>query len=86
MGITIDENILLGAAAVIFVPLFVFFIKLIIEMGAIKGRLEAMCGNIQEHKKAVDEMIKVQSDINLIKLRLDNIENQMRTKGGSPMS
>ena len=81
----IDENILLGSAVAIFIPLFVFLVKLIIEVGNIKGKIEAMCDNIEEHKKSVSDMNTVKTDLKLINMRLDNIENEIRTKKGAPL-
>lgn len=85
MAVSIDENILLGSAVAIFIPLFVFLVKLIIEVGNIKGRIETMCNNIEEHKKNVSDINSMKSDIRLIDMRLDNIENELRTKKGAPL-
>lgn len=86
MGIQIDETILFGAAIAIFIPLFVFFVKLIIEIGNIKGKLEAMCNNIEEHKKALDNTNQMHTDLRLINLRLDNIESELRSRKGAPVN
>lgn len=85
MVVPIDENILLGAAVAIFIPLFVFLVKLIIEVGNIKGKIETMCDNITKHEKSVSDMIAVKTDLRLIEMRLNNIENEMRTKKGAPL-
>lgn len=85
MAISIDENILMGAAAVIFVPLFVFFIKLIMQMATIQSQIQAMNASINEHKQAVTEFNRMLSDMRIIKLRLDNIEDQLNIRHkGSP--
>lgn len=80
----IDENILLGSAVAIFIPLFVFLVKLIIEVGNIKGKIDAMCLNIEDHKRSVSDMNTVKTDLRLIDMRLNNIEQELRTKKGSP--
>lgn len=85
MPVSIDENILLGAGVAVFIPIFVFFIKLIIEIGNIKGRIETMCNNIEEHKKSLTDVNSIKTDLKLIDLRLDNIEEENKTKKGAPM-
>ena len=86
MAIEIDENILMGAAAVIFVPLFVFFIKLIIQMGTIQGKIDSMNATIAEHKTAVTDLNEMLYEMKVIKHRLDRIESQLssNTHRGSP--
>lgn len=85
MVVSIDENILLGAAVAVFIPLFVFLIKLIIEVGNIKGKIDAMCMNIEEHKRSVSDMNSIKTELKLIDMRLDNIDQELRTKKGAPM-
>jgi cell division protein FtsL len=85
MVISIDENILMGAAAVIFVPLFVFFIKLIIQMGTIQEKITTMNNTITEHKTAVINLNQVLYEMKIIKERLDRIEDRIsNVHTGSP--
>ena len=76
----------MAAAAVIFVPLFVFFIKLIIQMGTIQGKIENISVTVSEHKAAVNEFNEVLYEMKTIKHRLDRIENQLTNTRGSPVS
>ena len=85
MAVSIDENILLGCAVAIFIPLFVFLVKLIIEVGNVKGRIETMCTNIEDYKKTVGDMNSVKTDLRLIDMRLTSIENEIRLKKGAPL-
>ena len=46
MAILIDENILLGVAGLVFIPVLVFFVKLIIEVGNIKSKIDGINNQI----------------------------------------
>lgn len=74
MVVSIDENVLLGVVLALFVPLFIFFVKLIVEIGAIKNRMESIVEEMKEYHLMIHEISGLHSDINLIKLRLENIE------------
>ena len=94
MAVPLDENLLLGVAGLIFVPLFIFFVKLLIEIGGIKNRLEYMYTSMEEYKNTISYVNDVRYDIRDIKRRIDQIERDLRrtgsgglgvTGGGSPV-
>lgn len=78
MAIPLDENVLIFAAAGIFIPLFIFFIKLIIEIGVVKGKIDNLSIQSVDTKKAIDAIIECQSDIRILKIRMDNLEREVR--------
>lgn len=78
MAISIDENVLIFVAAGIFIPLFVFFIKLIIEIGVIKGKIDSLNANQIDTKKSIDAIAEIQSDIRILRIRVDNLERDIR--------
>lgn len=84
MTIQIDENILLAAAGLIFVPLFIFFIKLIIQMSAIQGKIDNINDTIKEHKESINELNNVLYEIRMVKLRIDNVEQRESGHKGGP--
>ncbi len=83
MAVQIDENILMAATALIFVPLFIFFIKLIIQMGTIQSKIETINEIVHEHKTAINELGEVLTEIRMVKMRLDHIEQQRQQQQGS---
>ena len=92
MVVSLDENLLLGASVAIFVPLFIFFVKLIIEIGGIKNSLQSMNDQIDDYKQTAGYVNDVRYDIRDIKRRLSEMESDFRhSKGtgtserGSPM-
>lgn len=91
MAIPLDENLLLGTAGLIFVPLFIFFVKLLIEIGGIKNRLESVANQMSKYDTAYDYITEVKYNIRDIQRRLDQIERDFRKdrstgiQGGSPV-
>lgn len=76
MPIPIDENILIAAAGLIFVPLFIFFIKLIIEIGNMKIEQKSVQAQLSDQSKSLQLLNDVISEIKMVKLRLDNMERR----------
>lgn len=78
MAITLDENVLIFVAGGVFIPLFVFLIKLIIEVGTIKGKIDTLTSSHVDTKRAIDAIVECQSDIRILKIRVDNLERDYR--------
>lgn len=61
MAIPIDENVLLGLAGVVFLPTFLFAIKMIMEVGNLKTKHDLEVGAI---KQDIDNRFKRQDEAN----------------------
>lgn len=77
MTVPIDESLLLGFMGMIFIPLFIFLIKMIITVGKIESRLDNLCQRFIEMKGERDNIVELQSDIRILKLRLDGMEEDI---------
>lgn len=78
MAIPIDENILLFIAGALFIPLFGFLIKMIIEMSSNRAKFKTYDDHIEESKewkKEINELLKTKS---VADLRLNNIETDIK--------
>lgn len=78
MGIEINENVLLTIAGVIFVPIFVFLIKMIMEVANIRTKLDAFQAHIDETKVYIKKILDFDYEIRLIKTRLAEIEDDLK--------
>lgn len=61
----------------IFIPLFIFLIKMIITVGKIETRLDSLCQKITDVKSQTGDVVEMQSDIRILKLRTDNMEEEV---------
>lgn len=89
MAISLDENILLFIAGAVFIPVFIFFVKMIIELGSIKTKIDTMYSQIKGSEASVGKVVEQASDIRILKLRVDNVErdvDHIMRRGGSPES
>ena len=77
MAISIDENILLFIAGVIFIPVFIFFIKMIMEVGNIKNKVDGIDGFIKEFKVIIDKYRQDSTDLKILESRLSHVEDEM---------
>ena len=78
MAISIDESVFLFFMGAIFIPLISFLIKLIIDIGVIKSKLEQFCKMAEEHDTALEGMNKHENRLNLLESRVDRIERDQR--------
>lgn len=81
MAIPLDENLLLGVAGLVFVPVFIFFVKLTIEVGNIKNKLDGIGEQIKETEISIEKIRELASDLRVLKLRVDNLEGRRRRSG-----
>lgn len=89
MAISLDENILLFIAGAVFIPVFIFFVKMIIELGSIKTKIDTLYSQIKGSEASVSKVVEQASDIRILKLRVDNVErdvDHIMRRGGSPES
>ena len=76
MAVQIDENILIFFMGAVFIPLTVFCIKLIIDIGIIKSRIESMCEKEKEHERQLDKLDGLENRVNILDVRIDRLEKQ----------
>jgi hypothetical protein len=74
MAIPIDESVFLFFIGAIFIPLISFLIKLIIDIGVIKSKLEQTLNMSKEHDIQIEGIRRNENRINLIESRLDRVE------------
>lgn len=88
MAISIDENILLGVAGLVFIPVLVFFVKLIIEVGTIKSKIDGLNNQISKSETGFSKIEEHSSDLRVLKLRMDNLEKDVDhlSKSANPES
>lgn len=65
--VEIPEAILLGSAVGIFIPLFVYLTKMIMEMANIKNKIVSIEGHMQEAKEMYQKVIVIESELKVIK-------------------
>lgn len=78
MGIEINENVLLTIAGVIFVPIFVFLIKMIMEVANIRTKLDSFQAHIDATKDFIKHFTNVDYEIRWLKERLNDIEDDLK--------
>jgi uncharacterized protein YoxC len=77
MAISLDENILLFIAGAVFIPVFIFFVKMIIELGSIKTKIDTLYSQMKGSEASVSKVVEQASDIRILKLRVDNLERDV---------
>ena len=74
MVIQVEESVPVALFAVMFVPLFLFFLRMYIRVNQLEGRLD----NVVDSRAKVDihiaKLNEHDSDLRLLKMRLDNLE------------
>lgn len=65
--VEIDESILLTVAGMVFVPVFIFAIKMIMEVGNLKTRTDSTETYIKEAKEMYQRVIVAESEIKSMK-------------------
>lgn len=76
--VEIPESYLLTFLGVIFVPLFIFLIKMIIEQGNTKLKVDRMIDHIEESKTLIEHVHGHETEIKLIRQRLNQIEDELK--------
>ena len=85
MAIQIDESVFLFFMGAIFIPLISFLIKLIIDIGIIKTKIDNVCRLADEHDGQLTGLNQHENRLNLIEARIDRLErDQRRSPVGSP--
>ena len=79
MAIPIDESTLLTVAGLIFIPVFGFCIKMIMEMSSYKARMKEFDDHIIEAKEWKKEITELQNAKNILELRLMTMERSIQT-------
>ena len=70
MALILDESLVLGIAGLVFVPVFVFCIKMIMKVGTLEQKIDALCNNVSgliTEKKEVD---RLKQQVNLIEYQV----------------
>lgn len=76
--VEIPESYLLTFLGVIFVPLFIFLMKMIMEQGNTRTKVENIIRHIEETKDLVKQVYEHTTEIKLIRQRLDQIEAEVK--------
>lgn len=76
--VDIPESYLITFLGVVFVPLFIFLMKMIIEQGNTKTKMDSMMTHIEESKDLFNKVFGHETEIKLIKQKLIHIENEIR--------
>src|SRR5688572_2694043 len=77
MAIEIDESLLLGLAALIFVPVFLFCIKMIMKVGTIESKLDNVHQHISSSQKDSVELNAAKTELRLLEARVKGIEKDV---------
>lgn len=78
MPIPIDENVLIIAITAIFGPLFVFLIKMIIQINKLDSKMDNLNDDLDELKEHAININAIQSELKIINMRIDTIEREYR--------
>ena len=82
MAIYLDENILLFLVGAIFVPLIIFLVKLIIDLGIIKSRIETLCKEVETLDSFSTRINTLETKMDLVDFRdRDNIDRVFKDGG-----
>ena len=75
--VEVPETILFGAAIGIFIPLFIFLIKMIMETANTKNKMDLLQTNIQDMKDTLKRLANIGTDIKIFRLTIKNIEKDI---------
>ncbi len=78
MAIEINENVLLTIAGVVFVPIFVFLIKMIMEVANIRSKLDTFEAHIDESKTSLKKIADFNYEMRAIKGTLADIDDDLK--------
>ena len=75
--VEIPETLLFGAAIGIFIPLFIFLIKMVMEQANTKNKLSAIDAHITDTKEWLKRLTDLETDLKILRITLKNIENNI---------
>ena len=80
MVVSIEENVLISIFGimfgVIFIPLFLFFLRMYVRLNHLEDRLNTVVASREKVEVHIARLGEHESDIRLLKLRVDNIEKK----------
>jgi ABC-type multidrug transport system fused ATPase/permease subunit len=76
--VEIPESYLIVFFGAVFIPLFIFLMKMIMEQGNTKSRIEILGTSLEESKELFNKVFENTTDIKLIKQRIGQMENEMK--------
>lgn len=74
MVIQVEESVLVALFAVMFVPLFLFFIRIYVRVNQLTDKLEAVITSREKVDVHIARLGEHDSLIRLLSLRIDNLE------------
>ena len=74
MVVQVEESVLIAIFGIIVVPLVLFLFRMIIKVNHLEGRLDALVASRARVDEHIIRLGEHESDIRLLKLRLDNLE------------
>ena len=80
MVVQIEENVLISIFGimfgVIFIPLFLFFLRMYVRLNKLEDKLNTVVDSRAKVDVHIAKLNEHESDIRLLKLRMDNIEKR----------
>jgi len=69
----------------IFIPLIVFMFRLVIDINVMKQKINELCNSSKDSKDEIHNLSEITNQIDVIKVRLDNVEKLCPNPKGSPL-
>lgn len=76
--VEIPETALLTLSGLIFIPLFIYLIKNVMEQGNIRSKLERYEQHLDDTKDFFSKFTNIDAEISFIKQRLHNLESDFK--------
>jgi hypothetical protein len=77
MAIVLDETIVLGMAALVFVPVFIFCIKMIMKVGTLEQKIDQLCHNVTSLIHEKKEIERAKQKLNLMEYQMKEVSNDV---------
>jgi hypothetical protein len=80
MVIQVEESVLISIFAVMFIPLFLFFIRIYVRVNQLTDKLDTVITSREKVEVHIARLNEHDSELRLQKMRLDNLEKYKNGK------
>lgn len=77
MVVELNENVLLGLAGLVFVPVFIFCVKMIIEVGNLNAKTDVIKSDIKDLKDKIISLEALERDNPVQTLRIETLQKEI---------
>jgi hypothetical protein len=77
MVVELNENVLLGLAGLVFVPVFIFCVKMIIEVGNLNAKTDTIKSDLKDLKDKMSVLEALERDNPVQTLRIETLQKEI---------